>query len=160
MQPDFSKTKHYGSDLEKAEHERLTGAVARVYAVMQDSVRRTTEEIGILAQCPAASAHRHLSTLRTQFGYAVVKERVTDTGLWEYWIAGGGMGVHTRNPKKMTPVGDSVKFGKMMQAIYAFARTPDAELQADPGHDAHIAVFNTTQAWAKDMAERIKNADK
>jgi len=144
-----------GYDAQK-DHARLSGNLKKVHTFMHTSLqfnrKRTLREIATHTGVPEASASACLRTLRNQYGYVIEKDRIGKGGTWQYWIAGGGMGVHSRNPRKMKPIGDPELFGKMMQAIYAYAK--------DHSEDTGIsmAMTETADAWAHDMAERIRKA--
>lgn len=146
---DFNKARIYGTDLQAPDADRLKGQLKRVFEVMKDGNKRTTYQIGELANCPAASAHRHLSTLRTQYG-AVVEKELIGEGLWNYWISGytlANVGYDSVK-KKLKPLGDPEKFGLMMQAIYAYA---------NDGNSMNYGKLTYANAqWLEDFVNRIK----
>ena len=140
----IDEAKYFGTDLHVGDPARLKAGLGKVYKLMQDCQKRTTYQMGELLGIPAASAHRHLSTLRTQFGFSVKKELVA-AGLWVYWIEAAKIAPKV---KKMTPIGDPDLFGEMMRSFYAHAAKPDSATS----FDLHEAL----EAWAKDMVNKIR----
>jgi hypothetical protein len=146
---DLSNARIYGTDLQAPDADRLKGQLKRVYSIMKDGRKRTTYQIGEMANCPAASAHRHLSTLRTQYG-AVVEKELIGEGLWNYWITGytlANVGYDSVK-KKIKPIGDKEKFGELMRCTYAYANEDSA------ANTANLAEAN--QVWLADFINRIK----
>lgn len=114
---DFDKVKIHGTDLQPEDFTRLGGQLKRVYELMIDGKRRSTYTIGSELNIPAASAHRHLSTLRTQYGFVIEKGLIGD-GLWLYQIIKKGSA--PKKIKKLKPIGQKELFGAMLQAIHAY----------------------------------------
>ena len=67
---------------------RLTGQIARIYALMQDGAWRTLQEIADTTHDPAASVSAQLRNLRkVDAGAHVIEKRARGeraSGLWEY----------------------------------------------------------------------------
>lgn len=146
---DFNKARIYGTDLQAPDADRLKGQLKRVFEVMKDGNKRTTYQIGELANCPAASAHRHLSTLRTQYG-AVVEKELIGEGLWNYWISGytlANVGYDSVK-KKVKPIGDKEKFGEFMRAVYAMAH--------DNSEENLSKLREANKSWVFDLINTIK----
>lgn len=146
---DFNKARIYGTDLQAPDADRLKGQLKRVFEVMKDGNKRTTYQIGELANCPAASAHRHLSTLRTQYG-AVVEKELIGEGLWNYWITGytlANVGYDSVK-KKVKPIGDKEKFGEFMRAVYAMAH--------DNSEENLSKLREANKSWVFDLINSIK----
>lgn len=146
---DFNKARIYGTDLQAPDADRLKGQLKRVFEVMKDGNKRTTYQIGELANCPAASAHRHLSTLRTQYG-AVVEKELIGEGLWNYWITGytlANVGYDSVK-KKVKPIGDKEKFGEFMRAVYAMAH--------DNSEENLSKLREANKSWVFDLINTIK----
>ena len=146
---DFNKARIYGTDLQAPDADRLKGQLKRVFEVMKDGNKRTTYQIGELANCPAASAHRHLSTLRTQYG-AVVEKELIGEWLWNYWITGytlANVGYDSVK-KKVKPIGDKEKFGEFMRAVYAMAH--------DNSEENLSKLREANKSWVFDLINTIK----
>ena len=146
---DFNKARIYGTDLQAPDADRLKGQLKRVFEVMKDGNKRTTYQIGELANCHAASAHRHLSTLRTQYG-AVVEKELIGEGLWNYWITGytlANVGYDSVK-KKVKPIGDKEKFGEFMRAVYAMAH--------DNSEENLSKLREANKSWVFDLINTIK----
>jgi hypothetical protein len=146
---DLSNARIYGTDLQAPDADRLKGQLKRVYSIMKDGRKRTTYQIGEMANCPAASAHRHLSTLRTQYG-AVVEKELIGEGLWNYWITGytlANVGYDSVK-KKIKPIGDKEKFGEFMRAVYAMAH--------DNSEDNLSKLREANKSWVFDLINSIK----
>ena len=157
---DLSSARIYGTDLQPPDSDRLKGQLKRVYDIMKDGRKRTTYQIGEMANCPAASAHRHLSTLRTQYG-AVVEKELIGEGLWNYWITGYNLATlalvnleYWRNvgydsvKKKVKPIGDKEKFGEFMRAVYAMAH--------DNSEENLSKLREANKSWVFDLINSIK----
>ena len=151
--PLFAAAKFHGAGYDEAkDKKRLTGQLQSVYDCMSDGHKRTLRDIAAFTSAPEASVSAALRTLRNQFGYVIEKERrVHDGGTWQYWIAGGGMGEHTRTPRKMKPIGEPELFGAMMREIYALANTP-----REKASFARMEFAGSN--WMTDMVERIRKA--
>lgn len=147
----FEAARFYGTDLTDADGKRLRGALKRVWAVVGDGQWRTNDAVGTLAKCPAASAHRHISTLRTQFGVKTDKKKV-GPGQWVYAVIGVSAPARTR--RKMKPIGDPALWGNVMRFIYAkaFSKT-EGDLM-----DNAAALSRSLEEWADDMEQRVKKA--
>ena len=170
--PLFSDAVFHGAGYDKQkDHDRLSGNMRKVYDVMADHQRHTLREISERTGVPEASASACLRTLRNQYGYVIDKERVGHeaAGTWQYWIAAGGMGVHSRAPRKMKPIGDPELFGQMMRQVYAIAkagRTPLLPIDfvygastADAFHDCVAPGMDMAALkWLHDMVLRVKKA--
>lgn len=141
---DFNKVKIYGTDLQPEDYSRLGGQLKKVYELMIDGKKRSTYKISEELNIPAASAHRHLSTLRTQYGFIIEKELIAD-GLWLYQIIKKGN--LAKKPKKLKPIGNAELFGAMMQAIHAYGAQPTQENNG-------LLSYHSTK-WAMALAGEI-----
>lgn len=71
------------------DHERLTGQMADIYALMQDGRWRTLQSIAANTGHPEASVSAQLRHLRKpRFGSHVIERRHIARGLFEYRIGG------------------------------------------------------------------------
>jgi len=147
-QINFDLTRFYGTDLQPEDYSRLSGQLKKVYELMIDGKKRSTYKISEELNIPAASAHRHLSTLRTQYGFVIEKELVSD-GLRIYWIAKKGN--IAKKSKKLKPIGNPELFGAMMHAIYAYGAQPTQE---NNGLLSHAAT-----KWAMAFSGEIGNIE-
>lgn len=145
--PNLNEAVFYGTDITQNDITRLGGQLKAVFDLMIDGRRRSTYAIGEALAIPAASAHRHLSTLRTQYGFTVEKELIGE-GLWLYQII--GRGDNTRKPKKTKPIGDPELCNKMLQAMYIFAHDPNQDLVA------REQLNRAVDKWVNDMVRRVK----
>lgn len=149
--PDFDDTIFFGGGYEESkDKKRLAGQLKKVHDFMLDFKAHTLAEISQATDAPESSVSACLRTLRNQYGFCIEKERVKDgAGTWHYWVGGGGLGIYSRNPRKMKPIGNAAKFGAMMQAIYAYAAQCDLINLAE--------IRKQSEIWALDFAEQIRN---
>ena len=155
--PSFENTKFHGDGYEAAtDNKRLVGHLRKVFDVMIDHRRHTLAELSARTGVPEASVSACLRSLRNQHGYVILKERqIAGKGTWQYWIAGGGMGEAARTRRKMKPVGDPEKFGKMMQAMYARGAIMGGNYESQK--DTVEALREAVGQWVNDMVLRIKS---
>lgn len=86
-QPDlFTRTPTFdGPDLEREDHERLTGQLARVRDFMRNGKWWTLQAIAFHADAPEASVSARLRDLRKpKFGGHTIERRHLGRGLFEY----------------------------------------------------------------------------
>ena len=152
----FENTRFFGAGYdEELDKVRLTGQLMRVYNFMR--LRKTNgspwvalHEIAAVTGAPEASASAALRSLRNEHGYIVERKRAeSGNGLWLYHLAGKRV---TPLKRKMKPVGNADKWGKMMEAIYAYAHNSDLVNEA--------ALYKAGMDWMQDMAHKIYTGEK
>lgn len=87
MQPhfDFSTPRFDGPELTQADHLRLTGQLARIYALMEGGAWWTLRCLAVAAEAPESSCSAQIRNLRkSRFGGHAIERKHLGSGLYVY----------------------------------------------------------------------------
>lgn len=140
-------TKFHGeSYIEDLDRDRLTGQVKRLFEVLKSGVAYRCDELSELSNVAMGSIPKRASDLRIYHGYIIEANRVTDCGLHTYQLI-GREDKTKKVKKKIKPIGNPELFGKMLEAINAYA--------AKPTQENNGLMSNAANKWALSFAGEI-----
>jgi len=148
---DESKTLFHGITYdEKLDRKRFTAQLKRIADTLQATDWINADDLCAQSSVSYSALRNRISDLRVYHAFKIQAERVRD-GLWRYRFD-GLMTVeehckYLADLKKKKAAGDPELWGKMWQAIYAFA------FQSDLVNEA--AARAAAERWALNMAHRI-----
>jgi len=150
-QIDTEKTRFHGKGYDEAiDRERLMNQLKRVASILSDGREYDSQTLCNLAGVSFAAMRNRVSDLRVYHGHIIESKRVKD-GLWGYRF------VREMTPEEFRayhldlrrgePIGNEELWGKMWQAINAYASVADIVKLAD--------LSKCSEDWAKDMAHKL-----